>query len=431
MATLTTVTSLLKEAYGVAIQESLNNEVMLKKWIEASSRPYDGLRVNYPVHTSRNVSVAARAEGGLLATAGAQGYESVYVTAGYVYGTFNVTGPSLKAAGKNAFATTLSREMEGLKTDLAFELGRMSYGEGLGILAQCQASASEGGAGAGASQTVYNQYAEPGQPGGRYIKAGQIIQHGTIGTMSASSFGVSSVQLAANSGTTVDYINVTASSLSTSGTNAFLSVKNGGGRGLEIKGLRAFVDDSTATHVYGYSGGMFGDKDIFNVDRNATLGWNAVVDGNSGVERIIDSYLVQRNQSAIKRKGGKNIDIMFGEYEVVDAYLDSLRADRRYAGGAGPIGFDGGADEISHNGKVMVKDLQAPYNELFLLNRDAVKWYPLQEVEFAADDGDVLKNVSGYDKFEGFVRCYTQIAPGEYAAPNCTGVIRDIKTRLA
>jgi hypothetical protein len=52
-ATLTTVTSLLKEAYGAAIQESLNQEVMLKKWIEESSRPYDGLRVNYPVHTSR------------------------------------------------------------------------------------------------------------------------------------------------------------------------------------------------------------------------------------------------------------------------------------------------------------------------------------------------------------------------------------------
>ena len=432
-ATRTTITPVLKEAYGIAIQESLNSEVKLKKWLEESSKEYDGLRVNYPVHTARNISVAARGEGEALATAGYQGLESVYVTAAYIYGQFGVTGPSLKAAGKNAFATTLATEMEGLKTDLVFELGRMSYGEGMGILAQCAASASEGVAAAGASQSVYNQFAagKAGSPGARFIKAGQTLGHGILGTWTATSYGVSSVQIAPNSGTTVDYVNVTASSLSTSGTNTFMHVWNAGGKGLEIKGLRAIVDDTTATHVYGYTGGMYGGVTLFNVDRNAVLGWNAVVDGNSGVERVVDSYLVQRAMSSAKKKSGKDIDIMFGEYEVVDAYLDSLRVDRRFAAGASPIGFDGGAEEISHNGKVLVKDLQAPYNELFGLNRDALKWYVLQGVEFADDDGDVLKNNSGYDTFSGYIRAYLQLAPGEMAAPNSCFVIRDIKTRLA
>lgn len=431
MATVSSVTPLLKEAYGIAIQQTLNNEVKLKKWVEESSRPYDGLRVNYPVHYQRNPSVAARAEGGTLATAGNQTYGNVYVTAGYVYGTFNVTGQALKKAGKNAFATTIASEMDGLTTDVVQELGRMSYGEGLGILAECAASASEAAQGGGASQTVWNQWATPGQPGSRYFNVGATIQQGTFGTWSASSFSVQQVGEAANSGTTTDFVSVSASTLSTSGTGTFLTIKNAGGAGLEIKGLRAIVDDSTATHLYHYTGGMYGNVTLFNVDRNAVKGWNAYVDQNSGTERIIDSYLVQRAMSKIKKKSGKDVDILFGEYDVIDAYLDSLRSDRRYAGGSSPIGFDGGAEEISHNGKVMVKDLLAPFNEMFMLNRDALKWYPLCNLEFAADDGEILKHVQGTDKYEGYARIYTQIAPGEMASPNATGVIRDIKTSLA
>ena len=126
----------------------------------------------------------------------------------------------------------------------------------------------------------------------------------------------------------------------------------GGGPGPELKGLRAIIDDQTASNVYGNSGGMYNNDTIFSIDRGSVKGWNAYVDYNSGTERILDSYLLQRFLSKIKVAGGKDPDLFFGEYEVIDAFWDSVAGDRRIASKA----FDMGVDTLSFNGKTFVKD---------------------------------------------------------------------------
>ena len=244
--TLTTVSSMLKEFYGVALQETMNNEVNLLKYIQKSDRAWDGLRVNYPVHTSRNVGVGARAENGALPTASYQGIESVYVTSAYVYGRINLSGPSMKGAGKNAFATALVTEMEGVKTDLVFDVARQTYGEGLGVLAETGLTSCA------CEISFKNRWFDPGQPGARYM---QVEQQFSLGTATApteitQSFAMAivSIALGGNSGANcaTDTVTVSASVDTVSACKMYaFSYGGGASAGIEIKGLRAIVDDHT------------------------------------------------------------------------------------------------------------------------------------------------------------------------------------------
>jgi hypothetical protein len=413
--------SVLKEFYGTAIQETFNNEVLLKKYLETSSKQIDGLRYVFPVHTARNAGIGARSEGGALPTAGQQSHASVYVTCAYNYARIDLTGQAMAASKKTAFAEALANEMEGAKTDLVFDVGRQTYGEGNGVLARGSTTTATL-----TSIYVANQYAAPGHPGARYVNVGAKLDLGVPSNPSAAASGltVSVVTIAANSGTTYDTITV-----STSGNmsaSAYVFNLLAGGPGVEIKGLRAIIDDTTQTNCYAFTGGYFNNASIFNVDRNAVKGWNSYVAANSGTERILDSYLLQKTMSQVKKKSGKDIDIMFGEYDCIDAFWDSIAGDRRFTSKM----FDAGVDTLTFNGKTMVKDLLAPYNEVFMLYKPALKWYVMQDLGFDDMSGEVLKNVTGYDRHEAFLKIYSQLASGEDAAPNACSVVRDIKVNL-
>jgi hypothetical protein len=386
--------------------------------------------VNYPVHYGRNHGVGARSEGTPLPTAQRQRFESVYVTAAYLYGRIDLTGQVMAASKKTAFAESLGIEMEGVKTDLMFDVGRQTYGEGNGVLAITNASSS--------NSLVYvsNRFSAPGQPGARYIHEGMYVDVGTPaapktksdamdGANTALGVLICQVTIVANSGTTYDTISLSASLSDVNSSEAFFNF-NAGGPGIELKGLRAIIDDQTATNCYGFTGGFYNNDTIFNVDRGDVKGWNSYVDANSGTERLINETLLQRAESRAKKKSGKNINLYFGEYDVVDAFLDSVKGDRRYA----TPNFDAGHESLTFNGKTFVKDLQAPYNELFGIHKAAIKWYVLQNFGFDDLDGSTLKNVAGYDRHEAFIKGYMQVAPGEDSAPNSCLVIRDIKADL-
>jgi len=419
--TMTQADAVLKEFYIGALRETLNNEVLLKKYLEASKRQFAGRRVTFPTHTARNSGVGARSESAALPTAGFQSTDEVNITAAYVYGRLTLTGQA-KASGKHAFIETLAMEMEKLKDDLAQDVGRQSYGEGAGILAQVSTDSCS------TSISVHNQFAKPGSPGARYVGNGQLIDIGTYANpdllTSATGATVISTTIAANSGTTSDIITISASVDTVCATESFVFNNNAGGKGIEIKGLRCIVDDVTSTNTYGLTGGYFNGASIFSIDRNTVKGWNAVVDANSGTERIIDSYLLQRNFDKIRKASGKDVEVMFGEYDVITAFVDSVVGDRRYAS----PDFNVGHEVVTFNGKSLVKDLLAPYNELFLLRRDSLAWYTLLDFEWADDDGSILKNVEGFDSWEAFLRAYIQLGAER---PNSTGVIRDIRTQLA
>jgi hypothetical protein len=411
--------AVLKDLYEGGIRYTLNSEVLAFKEFEKTSRQYDGGRViTYPVHVTRSPGVGARADGGALPAAGNQGHVQCKISATYQYGRIEVTGPTI-AAGMHAFAEAMALEMEGMERDLKNDLGRQTWGTGDGRLAQI------GAAGASASAlSVYNRFFEPGQPGARFINAGMLIDAGTVAAPTAmfQSGTVVSVALSQNPATTTDTVTVSASSLSVSQCETYLFNRGAGGAGIELMGLQALVDVYTEANIWG-SNAFFGAT-IQNISRATYKQWDANVLGNSGTARICDSNLMQVAFDTIHQGTGKDPDAIWGHHDVVRAFLDSVSADRRYATSE----FNAGVSKLSYNGVPLVKDRQAPYNQLLVMLKETFKLCPLVDFEWADNDGAILSRVSGYDSWEAFMRWYGQLSID--MNPKGALFIRDIKTDL-
>lgn len=417
--TLSNYDPLLKDLYEGSIREQLNNEIPLFKMLDETDKEWSGRRVVFPIHTTRNSGVGARAEGGTLPSAGQQGYESVVVSATYQYGRGQVSGQAV-AAGKHAFAAALASEMDGLTQDLKIDLGRQSWGTGDGRL--CQIGAD----GASASAlSVYNRYFEPGQPGARFINQNMLLDGGSVAapTQDFSSATVASVSRSLNPATTTDTVTISISSVTVSQCDTYLFVRGAGGAGIESLGMQAIVDVFSEGNCWG-SNAFYGSA-IQGINRATVQAWNASVLGNSGVARIIDSNLMEIAFNTIQIDTGESPDCIMGEHSVVRAFLDSVAADRRYVTGGTPS-YEAGYSGLSYNGVRIERDRFAPYNSLLVFKRDAIKKFTLKDIGFADEDGAILSRVSNQDAWEFWVSTYYNL--GMQGNMKSALFIRDIKT---
>jgi len=415
---LTNFDQVLKEFYEGAIRETVNNEVVAFKMLDESDRKWAGRTVLFPVHTGRNPGVGARPEGGTLPGAGNQSYQESKITATYQYGRIQVSGQVLEA-GKNAFAAAMETEMRGVTRDLINDLGRQTWGTGDGRMAQVGADAASSTA-----VLLFNRFAEPGQPGGRYLFQNQVLDFGDVAgpTSDGSSQTVISVALSANPGVTTDTLTISASSLDLSQSDTFVFNRGAGGSSVEMMGIQGLVDVFTESNMWG-SNAFFGSA-LQNINRAAVTNWNSIVLGNSGVERLVDGNLMQTAFDRIAAEAGVDPDIIWGHHDTVRAFLDSVASDRRYS----TPEFNTGMSSLTYNGVPLVRDRQAVFNSLLVMKKDAIKMFTLSDFKFADADGAVLSRVLNQDAFEGFIRAYKNL--GFNDDPKKCLMIRDIKVDL-
>ncbi len=394
--TLSTYDALLKDLYEGGVREQLNNDVPALKHFEETDRAWSGRRVVWPVHTGRNSGVGSRTEGATLPTAGEQAHSLSVVTATYFYARGQVSGQTI-AAGKNAFVEALSSEMDGLMMDAKVEISRQLWGTGDGRLAQIGAD------GASASAlSVYNRYAEPQQPGARFISANQVLDAGSVAasTQDFSSQTVISVSISQNPATTTDTVTISNSALTVSQCDTYLFNRGAGGAGVEALGIQALVDVYTESNMWG-SNAFYGAT-IQGINRSTVGAWNALVLGNSGTTRLIDSNLMQTAFDRIHTESGEDANLIFGQHDVVRAFLDSVAGDRRYQ----TTKFDAGVSSLSYNGVPIERDRQAPYNTLLVAKRETLRKFTLKPIGFADNDGAILSRVSNQDNWEFFLSTY-------------------------
>lgn len=415
---LTNYDQVLKEFYEGAIRNTINNEVVAFKELDMSAKEWSGRHVRWPVKLNRNSGVGARSEGGTLPTAGQQGYAEARLTATYQYGRIQLTGQVLEA-GKNAFATAMEEEMAGVTSDLVNDLGRQTWGYGDGRLCQVGTTATEAG---GTAVGVFNRFATPGQNGARYLYVGQLTDVGTVASTGAvaSSAVIGSLSISSNPATTVDTVGVSAGGITADTSIHYFFNRGAGGSGVELLGIQGLIDDFSATNIFSSTG--FLGSAVMNVNRGANLGWNSIVLGNSSVARVIDGHLMQTVFDKISTEGGAEPDIIWGHHSVITAFQESIAGDRRYAGNVGNAGFT----SLSYNGVPMVKDRQAPFNQLLVMKRDVLAMFKLSDFKFADMDGAILNRVQNQDAFEAFIRCYMNL--GINGNPRQSVMIRDIKT---
>src|SRR5678815_3280609 len=94
-ATLTTVAAITKEIYGPRVVNQLENEIVLTKRIEKTSRgtvsEVGGKYVTFPLKVRRNTGIGYRNELENLQDAGQQGWQNVRVPLRYGYGPVSYT----------------------------------------------------------------------------------------------------------------------------------------------------------------------------------------------------------------------------------------------------------------------------------------------------------------------------------------------------
>src|SRR5688572_28737821 len=119
-ATLTTADAFLKEDYeGNVIHEAVNNGTpTLTRWKstvkEINRVGGKSLTLRFPVQTSRNQAIGARAEGGTLPTASNIGGTQMTSAMKYNYGRIQLTGQAIKASkvSEVAFVKSLDQEID-------------------------------------------------------------------------------------------------------------------------------------------------------------------------------------------------------------------------------------------------------------------------------------------------------------------------------
>ena len=427
--TLSTFDPVLKDFWEPGIKEQLNQDIPLFRLLETTEKTFSGRRCIYPIHTTRNSGVGARAEAATLPTAGQQGHELAVVSATYQYGTIRISGQTL-AAGKHAWAEALSMEMDGLVKDCKVDWGRQTWGDGQGRLAQIATSAT---AGSGSVVVpVFNRFQVPianrlmkGQPGARFISVGMVVDIGSIanGTDEGSQT-VSSVAVSSDPATTTDSVTLGNSACGFSSSEQFLYNRGAGGSGgvgLEFMGMQAIVDVFTATNFWGSN--SFWTANRYGISQGVTA-WQANVLANSGTLRNIDSFLMQQACDQLHIDTGEEANLIMGHHGVVRALFDSLVADRRYASTV----FEGGYQRLTYNGIPVEKDRMAPYHCLLVAKKEALQKFVLKDMGFEDRDGAILSRVSGQDNFDGFFSYYMNL--GVVGNMKSLLMIRDIRTDL-
>jgi len=382
-ATMATVNSMLKEIYEGKIEDQKNEEVIAVKRIESSSEnvvdTVGGKYVTFPIRTRRNTGVSYRAEDTALGAAGQQGYAAVQVPLKYGYGRFRVTGQVMELAETNpqAFSSALDEEMDGLKTDVVKDENRIAYGVYQGenaALAKVIAAFT-------ATTTINVDTVQ-------FLSIGEQIDIRNVTTGSVAT-GVANV-------TITDIVSPTQITISaaTALTDANSRIYREGNRLLEPT---SFSDITSATSV------------LHGLDPAVQKVWK----GNTVAIAGALSELNMIKACDLGRVNGGKISVIFTTLGVRRSYFVLLTQQRRYVDTkAFPGGFQG--LPFNYGTEIpVVEDPDCPSNgtapntgQMFYMDETKIKKYRKRPWYFSDVDGSIFKWVSGFDAWEGMMKCY-------------------------
>jgi hypothetical protein len=388
-ATRSSVDGILKEIYEGDVNDALNEEEVVSRRLEKTSDgvidTVGGKRVVFPVRHRRNTGISYRAENTQLAAAGQQGYVAATEDLKYGYGRFSITGPAMELAETNqqAFMSALDGEMDNLKGDVSKDRNRIVCGHPsnavnstTGILAKITAGATS------ATQAVDNT-----QP----LEVGMIVDLvvESTGTPIASGTAISILSVNDVAGTIV-----LSASVTTLTTTAIVRTGN---YGQEPYGLTSLVNNTGTLHGI----------------NSATAGnefWRSVVDTTTTT--LTENAMISLCDQVRRRAGGGRPTAIFCSLGVRRAYYNLMTASRRFVD---PKVFDGGLVGLTFNhGKEIpvVEDVDLPKKAMYFINEKSIKIYRRKDWYFEDSDGAILKWDDNYDRFQGLLKCYWQMATG-------------------
>ena len=370
MVTLQTAEIALKTVYlGVVANQLNDNANPLLARIKKTSKDVWGKEIRKLAPFGINGGIGAGSETAALPIASENSYVQFVADLKNLYGKIEISDKAIRASANNigAFVNLLSDEMEGLVKASSFNLGRMLYGDGSGVLATVNAHQNK---------TITCD------------KVNNLIEGMLVdiynGATKANNYPVKIVY--------VDRVNkkFTYSSSETLVLNSGFKVYLQGSKGSEISGLGK-IFDSSATSIYGVSKS---DYPWLNPYVNST-------------QKEISDIVIQEAIDFLDMNVDSKINFITCSSQVRRVYQEYLGAYRRNIEIAS---LEGGYKTITHNGIPVVADRFVDDDTMYLLNTDDFCIHELCDWKWLeGEDGRILKQNQGYPTYSATLVKYAEL----------------------
>ena len=369
MVTLNSAENALKSVYlgVVANQLNVNANPLLTK-IKRSNKDVWGKEIRKLAPYGINGGIGAGSESGSLPAPAGNNYAQFVADLKNLYGKIEISDKAIRASANNigAFVNLLSDEMEGLVKASSFNLGRMLYGDGSGLLATISAYTS----GTATCDKVKN------------LIEGMVVDIYNDNTLVQAEIRI----------THVDRVNKKFS-FSTSGVTGTIASGNKvyvqGSKDYEITGLGKIFSDSAT--LYGLT--------------RADNKWLSPYVSTTATE--VSDTLIQSAVDFLEENVDSKINYITCSSAVRRAYQEFLGAYRR---NIDVMNLEGGFKAISHNGIPVVADRFVDDDTMYLLNTDDFTMHELCDWQWLeGEDGKIIKQNPGYPTYSATLVKYAEL----------------------
>ena len=381
MVTITSAENALKSVYLGAVTELLNarvNPLMTK--IDQTTSDVWGKEIRKAVSVGINGGIGAGDETGGLPAAHGNNYLQFVATLKNLYGQIEISDKAIRASAddRGAFTDLLNAEIDGLLQASKFNLGRMLYGDGSGLLTTVSAVT-------GNSVDVEDT---------RNLIEGLAVDFYNGDTVVFRNAHI----------TAVDHTNLVIKLDKTpTGAAAGNGIYVQGSKDKEITGLGAIFDTK---------------RPLYGVDRSASAMLSPIVKEDVGT---ISEIVMQDAVDRLETETGANVDFIAVSGDVKYAYMDYMA---QYKRNIDVMNLDGGFKSLSFNGVPLVYDRFVPKGTMYLLDTSVFHLHQLCDWRFLeTENGNILRQNQGFPVYTATLVKYCDLVCDR---PNGQAVLRGI-----
>lgn len=352
MVTLTSAENALKSVYLNVLSEQLNiNSNALLSKINQTSKDVFGKEIIKLAPYGLNGGIGAGTEAGTLPTPAGHKHLQFKANLKNLYGTISLSDKAVRASANNkgAFVNLLNDEMESLIKSSSFNLGRMLYGDGTGLLAtvvSCENNA-----------IVFDSV--------KNFVEGMKIDIYASDVLAKSNIVVEFVDRASKTVFVNDATTISA------GNKAYVC----GSKDNEITGIKRIFDKSEA------------NKELYGVDRTKYAFLYPYMSNDTSLSNIND-VVIQSSLNEIEEKCGNQVDFIAVSNDVRNAYQNYASSNRR---SVDVETLAGGYKAITFAGIPMVYERFVEDGNMYLLNTKDFNLHQLCDWEWIeGENGNVL-----------------------------------------
>ena len=362
MVTLQSAENALKTVYLGVISNQLNtNANPLLTKIKQSTNDVWGKEIKKVAPFGINGGIGAGTENGSLPTAAANNYKQFTSTLKNLYGTIEISDKAVRASQNNAgaFVNLLNAEMDGLIKASSYNLGRMLYGDGTGVLSKVT--------GVSGSVITVNT-----------IKP--LIEGLVVDCFTADGEEIADLHGARIMN--IDRANKTITLNKTTSNESFVS------------GCYFTVQGSKDNEITGLGQIFKSTGSLYGIDRETNKWLVPYMKENAGA---ISDSLLQEAIDTLEEESGSAVDFITCASNVKRMYIDYLSSFKR---NIDVMELAGGHKAITFNGIPVVSDKFIEDGEAYLLNTKDFTFHQLCDWKWLeGEDGKVIKQKAGYPAY--------------------------------